>query len=173
MNRKTLLIVMAAVLTVGMLGCRRESPTARQGTQRGTTKTPGATPEAPSEVGKAPGTAPGTAGQAAGTAGQAVAQQKQEFIATAEKTLNNLEQQAQTASTQAPEQDREKAQQLQQQLQQQIADARQNLNKLRDASADTWRDMSVAVNNSIQNAQGTFKELQSITGGQRQVTKQP
>ena len=86
--------------------------------------------------------------------------------------LSNLEQQAQAAPTQVPEQDREKVQQLQQQLQQQIADARQNVNKLRDAPADTWRDMTVAVNDSIQNAQGTFKELQSITQGQRQVTRQ-
>jgi len=159
-----LLILVAAVLTVGMLGCRRESPTAKEGTQRGTAKTPGTTPEAPGEVGKAPSMAPGTTEQA-------VAQQKQEFITNAEKTLSNLEQQAKTA--QAPEQDREKAQQLQQQLQQQIANARQNLDKLRDAPADTWRDMTVAVNGSIQNAQGTFKELQSITQGQRQVTREP
>jgi len=148
----------AAVLTAGLLSCRRESPTAKEGTQPETAKTP-------SEVGKAPSTVPGTAGQA-------VAQQKQDFIANAEKMLNNLEQQAQTAQAQVPEQDREKAQQLQQQLQQQIADARQNLNRLREAPADTWRDMTVAVNDSIQNAQGTYKELQSITQGQRQVTRQ-
>jgi hypothetical protein len=174
MNRKILLMLVAAILTIGMLGCRRESPTAKkggapaggpagtakQGTQPGTTKTPGATPEAPSEVGKA--------------AGQAMAQQKQEFIASAEKSLNNLEQQAQALEKQAqvPAQDQDKVTQLRQQLQQQIANARQTLNKLRDASADAWRDMTVAVNDSIQNAQGTYKELQSITQGQRQVTQQ-
>ncbi len=168
MNRKVLLMLVAAVLTVGMLSCRREEPAPKTGrAPSGTTRTPGATPEAPSEVGKAPSTT------APGAMGQAMAQQKQDFIANAEKTLGTLEQQAQTASTQVADQDRDKAQQLQQQLQQQIANARQNLNKLRDAPADTWRDMTVAVNDSIQNAQGTFKELQSIAQGQRAVTKQP
>jgi len=167
MSRKILFMLVTAVLAVGMLSCRQETPTKTGRAPSGTTRTPGATPEAPSEVGKAPSTT------APGTAGQAFAQQKQDFIANAEKTLNNLEQQAQAASTQVPDQDRDKAQQLQQQLQQQIASARQNLNKLRDASADTWQGMTVAVNDSIQNAQGTFKELQTMSQGQRAVTRQP
>jgi len=175
--------LVTVILTVGLVGCKRESPTAQKdrapaggqgaGTAREGTQ-PGATPEAPSEVGKAPGTAPGTTGPAAGAAGQAMAQAKQDFIANAEKTLNNLEQQTQALEKQAqvPAQDQDKVQQLRQQLQQEIANARQTLNKVRDASPDTWRNMTVAVNDSIQNAQGTYKELQSITQGQRQVTQQ-
>jgi len=164
-------MLFAATLSFTLLGCREDTGTkqgrAPSGGQSGTAKTPGATPEAPSEVGKAP------AGQDTGAMGQAVAQQKQQFIANAEKTLGNLEQQAQNLQqTQVSDQDKAKVQQLQQQLQQQIASARQNLTKLRDAPADAWRNMTVAVNDSIQSAQSTLKDLQSTAQGERQVTAQ-
>ena len=182
MNGKILLMLLAAVLTVSLFGCKREGPAARRTTTRegaapapapgGTAKTPGATPEAPSEVGKAPATTPGT--QAPGTAAQATAQMKQQYIAGAEKMLATLEQQAQAVDqTQVPEADRDKATQLKQDLQQQIASARQTLTKLRDAPPDAWANMKVAADNAIQNVQNTYKQLQTIAGqGQRQVTQQ-
>ena len=186
MNGKILLMLLAAVMTIGLFGCKREGPTARQTrttTPGGTAKTPGTTPEAPSEVGKAPGTAPsaqapGTTAPAPGTTGtatQATAQMKQQYLASADKMLTSLEQQAQSVDqTQVPEADRDKATQLKQDLQQQIATARQTLTKLRDAPPDSWANMKVAADNAIQSAQSTYKQLQTIAGqGQRQVTQQP
>jgi uncharacterized phage infection (PIP) family protein YhgE len=186
MNGKILLMLLAAALTVGLFGCKREGGTAKQTrtpTREGTTtpgetaRTPGATPEAPSEVGKAPGTAPGTttpAPGAPGTGTQATAQMKQQYIAGAEKMLTSLEQQAQSVNeAQVAEADRDKATQLKQDLQQQIATARQTLTKLRDAPPDAWANIKVAADNAIQNAQNTYKQLQTIAGqGQRQVTQQ-
>ena len=72
-----------------------------------------------------------------------------------------------------PEADRDKVTQLRQDLQQQIANARQTLTKLRDAPPDAWANMKVAADTAIQDAQNTYKQLQTIAGqGQRQVTQQ-
>ncbi|OHB63132.1 MAG: hypothetical protein A2Y77_07880 [Planctomycetes bacterium RBG_13_62_9] len=167
MNGKVLL-TLAIIAAAGLIGCEQEGPTARDantpagrtGTARqGTETTP---PSTPSEVGKAPG-----------TTAQAPAQQ--EYVAGTEKMLNDLERQVQTLQqqqAQLPEQDREKAQQLQQQFEKELANARANLNKLRTASPEASRDLKVAVDESISDLQSTYTQLQSLSQGQRAVTRQ-
>jgi len=163
MNRKVLL-TLAVISTLSLIGCKQEGPTAKKTARRdvntpaarqGTETTP---PGTPTEVGKAPGT----------TA-------QQVYVTGTEKMLNDLEQQVRTLQqqqAQLPEQDRQKAQQLQQQFEKELANARANLNKLQNASVEASRDLKVAVDSSISNLQNTYKELQSLSQGQRAVSRQ-
>jgi chromosome segregation ATPase len=163
MNKKLLSILVGAMLAIGVLGCERQGPKTpkKTGTGTGTTAREG-TAMTPGE----------TAGNLGAAAGQVVAQQKQEFIANTEKMLNNLEQQEQSweKQVQVSDQNRDRVQQLKQQFQQQLADARQSLDKLRNAGPESWGDLKSSVDSSLANLQGTYKDMQSISSqGQQQA----
>jgi hypothetical protein len=174
MSRKMLSILVAAALVAGLLGCERQGPktTKKTGTRTGTgtQEQPGTTAQEGTAT-----TPDETAVPRGAAAGQAVAQQKQEFIANAEKMLGNLEQQEKTWETQLPpnEQNSPKVQQLKQQFQQQLADARQSLDKLRIAGPEAWSGLRSTVDNSMANLQGTFKDMQSISSQGQVAQGQP
>jgi chromosome segregation ATPase len=155
MNRKMLFLLVAAMLVVGMVGCEKQG--AKTSKKTGTKSETGTTAR------EGTATAPGETTGAA--AGQAVAQQKQEFIANADKMLTNLEQQEKTWEAQLPasEQNSPKVQQLKQQFQQQIASTRQSLDKLRSASPESWGDLRSSVDSSLASLQGTYRDMQSVS----------
>jgi hypothetical protein len=159
MSRKTLLVLLAAVMVLSFVGCRERGQVARE----------------PNATDRDMGTDTGVARvpEGPGQPGEGIGQAQQQYIAGTEQMLSNIEQQAQNvAQAEVPEQDRQKVQQLQQELQQEISNARQALNKLRDAPPDAAADMKVVVDDAMANVQNTYRELQSVAGG-RQVTQQP
>lgn len=137
------------------------------GTAGGTAGTAGGT------AGTAGGTA-GTAGGAAGTAADTLAQQKNQYVQGAEQILNNMEQKLtawqQQAGKQGTPDQQQKVQDLAKQAQTDLSNARAAVDKMRTATGTQLKDAKVAADQALQNAEATFKNLQSFMD-QTQVTQ--
>ncbi|MGE5294451.1 MAG: hypothetical protein ACM3VT_06445 [Solirubrobacterales bacterium] len=147
-----------------------------QGTAGGTASSAGKTGTGGTAgtAGGTAGTAGGTAGGAAGTAADTLAQQKNQYVQGAEQILNNMEQKLtawqQQAGKQGTPDQQQKVQDLAKQAQTDLSNARAAVDKMRTATGTQLKDAKVAADQALQNAEATFKNLQSFMD-QTQVTQ--
>jgi hypothetical protein len=194
MNRKMTLMVLAAAVLVGSVGCRKQGTTptetkkqsaAPQKGQSGTassqppTSVGGQTP--PSGTAKQPARA-GEPNQPAAARGPTqttpasadLSAQKQAYVQGAEQTITALQKKLSDLQPQIGPQKPEgqlKVQQLQEQFRQDLVKAQAALDKAKTASGSSWADDKAATDKALTDASLSLKNLQSYIQSQTPASK--
>ena len=184
MNRKMALMVLAAAVLLGSVGCRKQEPTptetkkqsaAPQKEQPGTARS-----QPPTSVGGQ--TPAGDANQSAAARGPGqatpasadISSQRQAYVQGAEQTIVALQQKMSDLQSQIgplkPE-EQLKVQQLQEQFRQNLVKARAALDKAKTASGSMWADNKAATDKALTDASLSLKNLQTYIQSQIPASK--
>lgn len=184
MKRKAVCMLLVGAVALCLTGCKenKQASTKDQGGKT-TSQAPGGqksvqpVPGGSAETGTAaaPKTGTGqTAGGTAGTAADALAQQKNQYVQSAEQILNGMERKLtawqQQAGTQGTPDQQQKLQDLTKQAQTDLANARAAVDKMKTATGTQLKDAKVAADQALQNVETTFKNFQTYMD-QTQVTQ--
>ena len=194
MNRKMALMVLAAAVLVGSVGCRKQGTTptetkkqsaAPQKGQSGTAssqpptsvggQTPaGGTAQQPGRVGDANQSAAARGPGQATPASADISAQRQAYVQGAEQTIVALQQKMSDLQSQIgplkPEAQL-KVQQLQEQFRQNLVKARAALDKAKTASGSAWVDAKAATDKALTDASLSLKNLQTYMESQIPASK--
>jgi hypothetical protein len=194
MNRKMTLMVLAAAVLVGSVGCRKQGTTptetkkqsaAPQKGQSGTASSqpptsvggqtpPSGTARQPGAVGEANQPAAGRSPTPTTPASADLSAQSQAYVQGAEQTIIALQKQMSDLQMQIgplkPEQQL-KVQQLQEQFRQNLVKARAALDKAKTASGSSWADAKAAADKALTDASLSLKNLQSYMQSQTPASK--
>ena len=155
MRLRTVWIGVSVLVFLAVVGCRKsEDETAGE---------PSMTEQAKQQAGQAMDAATKFAGET-----------KDQFIATAQQTLDGLQQKYQQVKQQAPvkgEQAQEKLRQLQTEVETRLKTASESLAKAKEAGADAWQTAASTAKEALTSAQGAFDQLISYVKTQGQTTE--